>query len=975
MDKTNKFGAKLRELRTRAGMTLTELAGKCYIDFTYLSKIETGVLPPPSEKVIQRMAEILDADEDELLTLAGKVPSDIAEILKNRDTFQLLRSGRIEKSNEQATQEFGIRVRELRQGARMTLRELASRVNVNYTYLSKIENGVLAPPSEKVIRQLAAALDADEDELFFLAGIIPDDIAEKLKDRKILNLLRSRSSKKDAADREKKRFNIPRFSMPAFQVPAIPLHFKGLYRLALPVILVVAVAASLWYASPTQALEINIQEPSSGTLGGTHTITVTITIQQNDLVPIQNVNLEIYNVSDPTKKATLENLPLADSTLQSHTIKEGATSGTARVSASATTGWEGGYSYGTGYAYWINRGYSFGPTYGYGYGGSATSITYTIQWTSPSSWPAGSYRIDAIITASGPSDTVTFTKTSDAFTLSAAAAGGGGGGGGGAPEEEITVDDIEEMTTKDAASTFEDMDADDAAGIIELLTTEMAAAIIEEVTTAKAAEIIEELTTGKATGIIEELSTQKAADIIEQLTTQRATDIFEGLTVEKAASITEKLSTEKAATIIENITLTKAVDILEIITAGKAAAILETINVDSATAMMEQLSIEKLNGIIAVMGEASLMDIIPRLSLNKLCSMDIEILFKKLPNVPTEHLVCEIPPQPSPSLAAPEAVYDTISGAKYLAVQTLAGEWVIVMASPPPVEQLIIKTNKRLRDVSTTLEITEQQPPEVLTMLPADLVVRNYLTIDFENATSLDIDIGHISFYVEKEWMERNSVHRWSVTLHRYDQDLNKWIAQPTKLVKEDDTYIYYTAAITHLSTFAISGSPSIPAPVFQATNLSISPAEADIGDVVTISADIINTSSKIDTFAVTLWLNSTLEDGQEVQIGAGDAESVSFTVKGAPEGSYEVRIDRALGSLIVGEPVIPPEPTPTPEPAPEPVPSPAPEPVPTPEPLPLPTPVTVTNWWLIGGIIAAVIVLLGAGAWYIIGRRRGYFR
>ncbi len=92
-----KFGARLRELRIQAGFTQRQLADNVNIDFTYLSKIENGVLPPPSEKVILRLAEVLNADKDEFITLAGKIPSDIAQILKNRKALQLLRSERTRK--------------------------------------------------------------------------------------------------------------------------------------------------------------------------------------------------------------------------------------------------------------------------------------------------------------------------------------------------------------------------------------------------------------------------------------------------------------------------------------------------------------------------------------------------------------------------------------------------------------------------------------------------------------------------------------------------------------------------------------------------------------------------------------------------------------------------------------------------------------------------------------------------------------
>jgi PGF-pre-PGF domain-containing protein len=731
-------------------------------------------------------------------------------------------------------------------------------------------------------------------------------------------------ARKLASDYRKKRFPVPRLSMHFSSIPIISLPLKNLYRLALPVFLVIAVAALLWYASPVQALEIDIQEPADGILGSTHTFTVTVTINQNDLVPIQSVNVEIYNVSDPTKKATLENLPLGDSSWLSHTIKEGSSSGSALVSASATSGWAGGYAYGSGYAYWINTGYSFGTGYGYGYGGTATYITYTIKWTSPSGWPAGSYKIDAKVTASGPSLTKTFTKTSSAFTLNTAGVFGVGGGAGAPEEAEVTADDIEEMTTEDAADTLEDMDADDAA------------------------DIIEELTTDKAADIIEEVSTDKAADIIEEVSTDKAADIMEEVTSKKAAAILEEVSVTKAATI------------------------------------MEQLSTDKLNEIVAEMSEASLTEILPSLTPEKLYSINKEVLFEKLINVPTEQLVSEEPPQPPAELGAPLTIYSTPSGAQYLAVQTLAGEWVVIMATPSPVEQLMIKTNKALEDVSATVEIAEQQPADVLAALPSGQIVRAYITIDFENATPEDIALGHMSFYVEKEWLEQNSVHKWAVAAYRYDPELNQWITLPTKRVNEDDTYVYYTVIITRFSTFAISGSQTIPAPIFQVTSLEISPAEAEVGDTVTISADITNTSASADVYAATLWLNSTVEAGKDVQVGAGATETVSFTVSPAAEGSYEVRVDRLMGTLNVStpvptpepepEPIPEPEPEPTPEPEPEPTPLPEPTPEPTPEPelepTPLPEPVTPTNWWLIGGIIAAVIII-AAGAWIMVTRRK----
>lgn len=72
--------------------------------------------------------------------------------------------------------DFGERLRELRKQRNLSQRELAALVGIDFTYLSKIEVGNMAPPSEAVIRKLARALGADEDELINLAGKVPKEL-------------------------------------------------------------------------------------------------------------------------------------------------------------------------------------------------------------------------------------------------------------------------------------------------------------------------------------------------------------------------------------------------------------------------------------------------------------------------------------------------------------------------------------------------------------------------------------------------------------------------------------------------------------------------------------------------------------------------------------------------------------------------------------------------------------------------------
>jgi transcriptional regulator with XRE-family HTH domain len=86
----------------------------------------------------------------------------------------------------EAEMTFGSRIRELRKAKNLTLRDVAKKVKVTFTYLSKIENQKLSFgefPSDELIVRLARALDADSDELLILAEKIPDVIRKRVLQR------------------------------------------------------------------------------------------------------------------------------------------------------------------------------------------------------------------------------------------------------------------------------------------------------------------------------------------------------------------------------------------------------------------------------------------------------------------------------------------------------------------------------------------------------------------------------------------------------------------------------------------------------------------------------------------------------------------------------------------------------------------------------------------------------------------------
>jgi HTH-type transcriptional regulator, competence development regulator len=78
------FGQIIRELRikNREYDSLREFARKVGLSAAYLSRIENEKEPPPSELIVEKLAEALGADKYELFSYAGKVPTEFLETFK-----------------------------------------------------------------------------------------------------------------------------------------------------------------------------------------------------------------------------------------------------------------------------------------------------------------------------------------------------------------------------------------------------------------------------------------------------------------------------------------------------------------------------------------------------------------------------------------------------------------------------------------------------------------------------------------------------------------------------------------------------------------------------------------------------------------------------------------------------------------------------------------------------------------------------
>ena len=78
---TSRFGKVVRKKRLKKGWGLRQFARMLDLSPTYISLMERGEQPPPREVTICQMAIILDLNVDMLLAEAGKVSTELKEII------------------------------------------------------------------------------------------------------------------------------------------------------------------------------------------------------------------------------------------------------------------------------------------------------------------------------------------------------------------------------------------------------------------------------------------------------------------------------------------------------------------------------------------------------------------------------------------------------------------------------------------------------------------------------------------------------------------------------------------------------------------------------------------------------------------------------------------------------------------------------------------------------------------------------
>jgi transcriptional regulator with XRE-family HTH domain len=89
--------------------------------------------------------------------------------------------------------DFGTVLREKRRVSGLSQRQLAEKVGVDFSYISKLENGRLPAPAAETVGRLAEVLDCPVEELLSAAKKMPADLNDSVGQPAALRFLQEAS--------------------------------------------------------------------------------------------------------------------------------------------------------------------------------------------------------------------------------------------------------------------------------------------------------------------------------------------------------------------------------------------------------------------------------------------------------------------------------------------------------------------------------------------------------------------------------------------------------------------------------------------------------------------------------------------------------------------------------------------------------------------------------------------------------------
>jgi len=212
---------------------------------------------------------------------------------------------------------------------------------------------------------------------------------------------------------------------------------------------------------------------------------------------------------------------------------------------------------------------------------------------------------------------------------------------------------------------------------------------------------------------------------------------------------------------------------------------------------------------------------------------------------------------------------------------------------PTPENTVIVGPVYELNAYSSTFETT----PSPMTISPPAILILTYETDELpENASEVFI----ANYHTEEGWLALASVPGVTAEAGRAH------------------------ALVSRLSLFAVLAKIAEPAPAkFEASNLTVSPLQAQLNQEIIISVNVANTGDIDANYNVQLKVDGIVKSSKQVTIAAGTSQTVNFTISGDTVGKHQVEVASLNDEFVVaGQP-------------------------------------SVINWWLISGITGAILLII----------------
>ena len=208
-------------------------------------------------------------------------------------------------------------------------------------------------------------------------------------------------------------------------------------------------------------------------------------------------------------------------------------------------------------------------------------------------------------------------------------------------------------------------------------------------------------------------------------------------------------------------------------------------------------------------------------------------------------------------------------------------------------EQLDIVMTNDNSNFDLTINTYEQRPSSIASD-PAGADVKGYIEVEKQYISNDDIDQATFNFRVSADRLSEHSSPE-NVALYRNHE--GSWDELDTTFVRQDGDEYVFEATTPGFSVFAVGEKQ----PDVSVTSADLGQSSVTVGETVEVTAEISNDGSGEGTYTAELVVDGEVVKTQDVTVGAGETEIVTFEYTPSETGEHSIAVgDEPAGTLTV---------------------------------------------------------------------------